>query len=152
MTIYSQEVRGRFHKAFELEKANHEGFVRLFEKLYFDGHEPTKKQTEVLLKEQPLNALYYLFFEHQCKNDLFLKSLYDIAFSLDDSIASRLTKIETDIISIGKKTGTDISAIKQDVTDFNQNVLPSVKAIVNLLDELQKENKRREKNGESMIV
>ena len=62
------------------------------------------------------------------------------------------TTIERNLKTIGEKTGVDISKITKEVDDLKTTILPSVKGMVHLFDNLKEQQERTKENGEDMIV
>jgi hypothetical protein len=67
-------------------------------------------------------------------------------------VTAKIARIDSALEDLAKKTNTDISGVKGAVNDLEKTVLPSVKKIVQLFDNLKETEDRRKKNGESMIV
>jgi hypothetical protein len=77
-----------------------------------------------------------------------LDGLTAIVYDLNDGIR----KLDKTVQNIAEKTGVDISNVKADVDELKETVGPKINAVIQLLANLQKEEERRKKNGEPMLV
>jgi len=81
-----------------------------------------------------------------------LDGIVDSLFVLMDAVGGKMLKLDKTVQNIAEKTGVDISNVQTDVKELKETVGPNVKAVIDLFANLQKEEERRKKNGEKMIV
>lgn len=97
---------------------------------------------------------YFMRVQHAKTLQIF-QGLFEAIFEMYDDYSMKLTQIEKNIQSIGEKAGVDFSKMKTDVEQLKETVGPKVNALIQLLAKLRKEEKKRkrkQKNGEFMLV
>jgi hypothetical protein len=149
LSLYEDKTKNALKEAFKKELAHDDKFLKTFEKEHFDNHEPTTEQLKTMMAEQPLNALYYLFYTHEYKNYLFIDCVFDAVFKIDNHLDLWVNQIYKDILDIGAKTGSDVSKIQNDLEDMKSDLVPSVQKI---LDCISGPKNRNVNNEGDMIV
>jgi Mg2+ and Co2+ transporter CorA len=79
-------------------------------------------------------------------------ALIDSLFDFTDKIKAKIANLDKTVQNIADQTGVDITNVQKDITELKETVGPNVKAVIQLFANLQKEQDRRKKNGETMIV
>ncbi len=80
--------------------------------------------------------------------DVLLDSLLD----LSEKTRAKILNLDKTVQNIAEKTGVDISTVQTDIKELKETVGPNVKAVIQLFANLQKEEERRKKSRETMIV
>jgi hypothetical protein len=78
--------------------------------------------------------------------------LMDTIIDLNGDLRTKVWNLEKNVQNIADKTGVDISNVKTEIKDLQEAIGPNVKAVIQLFANLQKEEEKRKKNGETMIV
>lgn len=108
-----------------------------------------KKLTlEETIAEQPELAMAYRMSQRLVEAFQIMDVITENMFSVNAKIA----QIDIALEDLSKKTNTDISNVKVAVGDLEKTILPNLKALVQLFDNLKKAEDQRKKNGEDMIV
>lgn len=97
------------------------------------------------------NLAYIVYDKHE-ETLMITKAIFEVVFAIFDGYSERIAKIEKEMQTIAENTGTDISKVKTDVDQLKETVGPKVNAVIQLFANLQKEEERKKKNGEKMVV
>lgn len=81
-----------------------------------------------------------------------LSALIDSLFDFSDKINAKISNLDKTVQNIAEQTGVDITNVQTDIKELKETVGPNVKAVIQLFANLQKEEEKRKKNGETMIV
>jgi hypothetical protein len=115
-----------------------------------------KAQTTESRNESPaMKAFYvstYIASSQYVETLEILGGLIDTLFDLNDDIRAKISKLDKNVQNIAEKTGVDISNVKTEIKDLQETVGPNIKAVIQLFANLQKEEEKRKKNGEGMVV
>ena len=81
-----------------------------------------------------------------------LGALVDSLLGFSDKVNAKISDLDKTVQNIAEQTGVKITNAQKDITELKETVGPNVKAVIQLFANLQKEEERRKKNGETMIV
>jgi len=115
-----------------------------------------KSKTANDRNESPAMKAFYVSTHISCIQHVetleILGGLIDTLFDLSSDLRVKISNLDKTIQSIAEKTGVNISNAKKDIQDLQETIGPNIKAVIQLFANLQKEDERRKKNGEVMIV
>ena len=115
-----------------------------------------KSQTVESRNESTAMKAFYASIHISCIQHVetleILGALVNSLFDFSSDLRARISNLDKTIRNIAEKTGVNISDAKKDIKDLQETIGPNIKAVIQVFANLQKEEERRKKNGDVMIV
>ena len=136
-STFSEETFLKQKEFFDSKILSDKQIVALLERQFFNGKPSTLEDRQKLMKTDRNLYLICAFYYQSLYVDEHLNALFTAIFTLDKIIAAELTNIEAKIDAISKQTGANVTSIRQDMDEFNEKVLPAVKKVAEVFDNLK---------------
>lgn len=115
----------------------------------FKGADPYDPEIyDKIMEKHPESAIPLLMYQD-------FEQVYELLALLADSVIEseqNIGRLNKNLNLLAKKSKIDILSVMKNVSDLEKTILPAVKGMVNFFDGNKKEEEKRKKNGESMIV